>query len=376
LDKETPIARNPFEKLVSSLYFPVGVTLVVGLAYLIWRLWLGGWDPVNLANIGTRFLNADPQGTEGYDGQFAFFMALEPRPSEVAQYLDVPAYRYQRILYPIVARILGLGKADFIAWTLPLLNLFIHCAAVYLLSRHLRDIDVPVRYSLIYGLWAGVVAGIGNDLFEPLAYGLVVAAYFARSKGKHWLGYGFLALAILSKEVVILFWLGMLVPDLLDRNRKKKLLAALMPAVTLALWQAWLWLSFGEPGIGSGGAMATSFELIPFMGFLRIESISMAALGLYAIIFGPTLIFPTIYFILAALRALKGSLLDRTAWPLLFNGLLIAFLPFSTFREPLGILRLGSGLVLSVVYFSARHKHHRALNFALFWGIFLVMILR
>ncbi len=31
---------------------------------------------------------------------------------------DVPAYRYQRIVYPMAARVLALGNADLVPWTL------------------------------------------------------------------------------------------------------------------------------------------------------------------------------------------------------------------------------------------------------------------
>jgi hypothetical protein len=45
------------------------------------------------------------------------------------------------------------------------------------------------------------------------------------------------------------------------RTRRRRLSIVIGLAAFL-VWQAWLWRTFGEPGIGSGGAMSTGFELI------------------------------------------------------------------------------------------------------------------
>jgi hypothetical protein len=45
---------------------------------------------------------------------------------------DVPAYRYQRILYPVAARALALGNADLVPWTLIIVNVIALMAGVWL----------------------------------------------------------------------------------------------------------------------------------------------------------------------------------------------------------------------------------------------------
>jgi hypothetical protein len=87
---------------------PTLIVVVVCLIYVSGVLISSGGDPLAFALLGTRFSEGDPQGTEGYDGQFAYQIAL--RPLSAAPYLDVPAYRYQRILYPMLARLLALGR--------------------------------------------------------------------------------------------------------------------------------------------------------------------------------------------------------------------------------------------------------------------------
>ena len=74
------------------------ITFLAALAFGLWRLSLAGWDPVGLAQVGTQYSQGDSEGTQGYDGQFAYYIALSPDPEDVAPKLDVPGYRYQRIL--------------------------------------------------------------------------------------------------------------------------------------------------------------------------------------------------------------------------------------------------------------------------------------
>ena len=52
-----------------NVRFVVLIALLVSLGFGLYRLWQADWDPVGLAQLGTRFSEGDPEGTEGYDGQ-------------------------------------------------------------------------------------------------------------------------------------------------------------------------------------------------------------------------------------------------------------------------------------------------------------------
>ncbi len=80
--------------------WPLVLGLAVALFYTVWRLSLVSWNAAGLAQIGTQYSEGVASGSEGYDGQFAYYIALIPDPNVVDVYLDVPAYRYQRILLP------------------------------------------------------------------------------------------------------------------------------------------------------------------------------------------------------------------------------------------------------------------------------------
>ncbi len=111
------------------------------------------------------------------------------------------------------------------------------------------------------------------------------------------------------------------------------------------------------------------------MGLLRIGFVSLPVLVLFVVIFGPTIVIPTIWGIWRSIRALLLERVNAEAWALLLNGVAIVFLPFSTFREPLGLLRFSAGLVLAVLLFAVHHKLRRPLNFSLFWIPLLAVLL-
>jgi hypothetical protein len=362
------------KKKLASLW-PVLIVLIVSIGYLVFRLEKYDWDPIGLAEVGTKFNEANHEGSEGYDGQFAYYVAVEPDPRVVESKLDVPAYRYQRILYPLLARTLAVGNLDWIPWTLILVNLLSLLFATYLLTRYLIAIDISERYALIFGLWVGVVLGVGANLYEPLAFALVISAWYARLFQRSRLGYLFLTLALLTKEVMIAFWVAALISDIFEKRARLEWVTALAPGIVFLLWQVWLWGTFGSPGFASGGAMATSFEMFPYFGFIRIGEVSLTILLFFAILFGPTIILPSLWGTISSIRKLLKGERSADVWVLLMNCLLIVFLPFSTFREPSGLIRVATGMVLAILLYGAHNRMQRVLNYGMFWIPLIVVII-
>jgi hypothetical protein len=142
-----------------------------------------------------------------------------------------------------------------------------------------------------------------------------------------------------------------------------------------AAWQIALWRIFGQPGIGSGGDLSTPFEWIPFLGFLRIGFVEPLVLGLFAVIFGPTIIFPSVWGIITSARDVARRVWTPDVWALLLNAGSIPFLPFSTFREPLGIVRVASGLILATVLYCSARGLRRPLAYSLAWCALLAILL-
>jgi len=160
---------------------PWHVALLICLAYVLLTLARYNFDPKYFALIGTQYDPGLSEGRPGYDGQFAYQIARDPLNGWAK--IDVPAYRYQRIVYPIVARLLALGHADLVPWTLIVVNIMALTAGVWLTEEVLRHFGVSRWYALIYGLSAGTLMSVRLNLTEPLAYALAQAGVLLALKG-------------------------------------------------------------------------------------------------------------------------------------------------------------------------------------------------
>jgi hypothetical protein len=356
-------------------FWPVVVSLLVTGAYIGLRLVLNDFDPLALAEIGSRYAQMDPTGEPGYDGQFSYYVARDPDPKTVEPFLDVPAYRYQRILYPLLAHTLAFGRQEILPWALIGVNWIAHALATLGVCWILYQRGYQAYYGLIYGVWVGLVAAVGLDLHEPLAYALVVGAWVMKEKQHHHLFALCLVLSLFAKETTLLFWAAGVVATLHDRTQRNTNAILLIGGVMYAAWQGWLWWMFGSFGLGSGGDMATGFEWVPFMGLLRIGFVNWKVFGIYLLVFGPTIVLPSIWGLIESWKNRSQILGDWAFSSLLLHALVIVFLPFSTFREPMGIVRIATGLVLSVLMVAQARNNRRVLNYGFFWIPMLVILI-
>lgn len=353
--------------------WPALIALVVSGLYTGWRLAKADWDALALAELPDP-ASASIGKPSGYDGQFAYYIALDPSPESVTSRLDVPSYRYQRILYPLLARLAALGEPSAIPWTLLAVNLVAQFLGTWAVAETLIGYGVWPGYALGYGLWIGLVVGVGTDLTEPCAYALAAAGWLACQRNKNVIGPALLGLGLFAKETIVLFWAAGLAADALIGAPRRRIVSTVVGGVAFAAWQVWLWRVFGTPGVGSGGALATPFEWIPFMGLWRIGAVSIPVLLIFVLIFGPSIVLPTVWGILASVRTARSGALGPEVWSLLLNAAVIPFLPFSTFREPLAIVRVSTGLVLATLLFAGRYNSKRPLNYSLFWSGLLVIL--
>ena len=141
---------------------PWHVVLAISLLYVLLTLARYNGDPKYFALIGTHDDRAR-RWASGYDGQFAYQIARDPANGWTKT--DAPAYRYQRIVYPLVARLLALGNADLVPWTLILINLGALVVGTWLteeiFAQHFR---MSRWYALAYGLSAGTLMSVRRSI--------------------------------------------------------------------------------------------------------------------------------------------------------------------------------------------------------------------
>lgn len=353
---------------------PWTVVLLLSLIYLSAIFVANDADPLAFVTLGECFsvcAGADgtdcAEGTEGYDGQFAYYIARDPANSPDC--LDAPAYRLQRILLPALGRALSLGYTPLIPWVFVGVNLLALVVSTALLEVLLRQARVSRWYALTYGLFPGVFMAVRLSTTEALAYGLVVGALWLTTR-ERWMGAAILlALAALAKETTLLCAAGVVLFLLRGRRwRRAALLMAIVAAPFLA-WQIALLAWLGTPGIGSGGALATPFEIIPYRGVWRIATeggwLVFLVLGVLLVL--PAAVLPSLWGLWRAARDWQSRQCDLPACLLLANAAIMPFVPFSTYREFLGLLRFMPGLVLAVVWYAAVHRRRRALLYSTLW---------
>jgi hypothetical protein len=259
---------------------------------------------------------------------------------------------------------------------LALLGILSQTVGTWLVAKLLAGWGISPWYALVYGLFAGFLLAVRLDLPEPLAYALIAGALLAGER-RHTISSSLLyGLALFAKEVTLVFLLAAALDHLAHRRWRDLAGLLLIGLLPYLLFQGWLWIVFGEPGLGSGGAMATPFEIIPFMGLWRIGSYSLVYLAAMILVFGPAAILPSIWGAWASLKKIVLGEINVVVLALLTNAMLVASLPFSTFRETGGVLRILCGLVLAVLLFAARYHQNRVLKYSWLWLVLNVFLLK
>ena len=341
----------------------------------------GQGEPLILMTIGTNYnpdLAEHAYSEEGYDGQFTYYIADDPQTA--SQYIDVPAYRFQRILLPLSGRLFGMGQKSLIPLALLAVNLTALAGGTYLLEQLLKSYNVSRWFAIGYGLSLGVFGSARLITTETLAYALVLLAIWLYQHDR-WLWSAIIfALSAFAKEVTLIFVAGYVFYLFTQKQWRQAIMFGLIAGIPFAIWQLILLNMFGSFGIGSGGDLATGFEIIPFMGFFRI--LTEGNISIFAIL-APFIvafvIVPTLWGLKQCWNDYQKNDKDERwslfTWLLFFNSIIMLFVPFSTYREPLGILRFIVGLQISVILYSARYRKKRALMNSTIWFVTTLFVI-
>jgi hypothetical protein len=346
------------------------VVTLLCILYSVLVILRSNGDPLALVTIGTRFSQGLSNGSEGYDGQFVYYIARDP--NTAAPYLDVPAYRFQRILLPVLGRALALGQTVLLPWSILLINLITLAVGTWLLEQLLIQHQVSHWYALTYGLTVGVFASVRLSLPEPLAYALVLGGITLANRERWAWSAVLFALAALAKETTLFFAAGYVLYLLAGQHWRVAVLFGAIALLPFIIWQFILRANLGAFGIGSGGALATKFEIIPFAGVIRIltDTPPQSRLGLlvvFGVILTPFVIVPTLWALWRCWIDVRKKTWTVHTWLMFANAAIMPFVPFSTYREPLGILRFIVGLQIAIILYVAEDHRSRALRNTTIW---------
>jgi hypothetical protein len=180
-------------------------------------------------------------------------------------HLDPPAYRQQRILYPLLTHIASLGRLSAIPWALLAVNLIAICLLGYLGGIYARLLGRSALWGMVLPLHVGFVTSLSRDLSEIVECTLVIAGFLAYRRQRFWATGILLSLAVLTKEPALLAAAGIGLADLIVNRRVARgtWIAAGLPLLVYVVWHLWLIVYWGADSFNIG----TSNQGWPFSGY-------------------------------------------------------------------------------------------------------------
>lgn len=214
----------------------------------------------------------------GYDGQFFFFLAYRPSfiftcprgPALCST--NEPAFRWQRVLYPLTARALALGHPDLLGGALLAVNFLAILVTVALVAQMAVEAGASRWLGACAGLYTGEVLGFLRDLADPFSVmWLVIAVYLFRKQAWRW-GALSLAAALLTREALALVVPVLLVPLLFQRRWLVLIESALLAFGPFVAWQAVLKHLYGRWPLIAADPQAAKLARFPFEGLLHVRN--------------------------------------------------------------------------------------------------------
>ena len=207
-------------------------------------------------------------GTAGYDGQFYYALALDPltdRRTEHGVTFDHPAYRQQRIVYPLLAWAISLGDAGRLPWALVVVNLVGLFAIGSLGALLALEVRRHALWGLLFALYPGFVITVTSDLTEIVAAVFVLAALLWLRRQQTLRAAGALSLAVLSRETTVLLAAASGVGALVGSwQRPRRWLPFLLPGIALIAWELFLAARWHATATAEGATAVSP----PLLGFL------------------------------------------------------------------------------------------------------------
>ena len=226
----------------------------------------------------------------GYDGQQFLSIALDPflQDLDTLASLDHPAYRYRRILYPLLSYFLGFGNSQIIPYVMVAINAIAILLIIWVTGLYFKSYSANVNQALfvlaIPGVWI-VLSLSTSDLLAGLFF--VSAFYFYQNNKPIYMSL-MVSLGCLTRETLLLLWISLVFSAMWQKKDSyfKYLGLALIPPLAWNIYVILLGLN-GAPGTGNFGSL--------------LFGIVQKILSLFTEKFSPKTIFEAYLFILLIL---------------------------------------------------------------------------
>jgi len=209
------------------------------------------------------------RGTPGYDGQFFYMACFDPWiRGDMHAYMDTPAYRYQRMLYPLLASWLAAGKPDFFPYTLVIVNVVFILVGTYYSIKLLGKMHLNPYWSFFYALNFGFLFCVFRDLATPVALGLLVGGFYFYESRHMMMSMVLFSLSILTRELMFIPIAGIVIYEGTVQRDWKKAGCLALSLVPFILWQGYIYDRIGSLPFG-GGKLNFGMPLVDVWNYLK-----------------------------------------------------------------------------------------------------------
>lgn len=258
-----------------AVAFPIAMVALYALIAGI-GIAKGRFDVSSLIVAGDRYVDRATVPTpiavrtqsSGYDGQFYFRLANQPLPRTVTGSgvtFDRPAYRSQRIGYPLIVFGLSLGRPALVPVMMVLANLL----GIFVMARSAVTLRAtfawPGWFAPAVMAWPGLTATLLHDTTEIVAAAWLMLAICAAAERRpaRFMASG--VMTLLTRETAaVVFACAALFGG---RPTVRRLAIGLFPVIAYAAWRLFLarwWNGIGGTGQSFNGDMGW-----PMLGFLQ-----------------------------------------------------------------------------------------------------------
>lgn len=371
---------------------PALLTAVLYGAFILLRLGFHDFNPTAFVAAGDRLCDLGRlpanfkvlKDSAGYDGQFYYRLALNPftaGPSSAGVQLDHPAYRHQRIAYPLLVWLFSVGKPEYVPAMMILINYFFLCGIAWLGGWYAKAFHVSVMWGMIIPLYPGFLLTLSRDLNEIVAVFFILASFVLLRKNKPVAAAALLSLGVFAKETALLVALGSALVycrDFFKHSSRKAVpwCFFLAPLFFYCLWQLLLFFYWGV--FPAAGGMQNLGP--PFVGIFRFISTLLPPASAAESLYLAELLFIGSGLVAAAL-AMRSSAADahiKISW--LLYSMLMVFLTQLIWCEDWAFARAYTecGILTAIIVLGAKSRLLPMLFLyeAVIWlGVFYVRIL-
>ena len=247
----------------NSPWLTMLITAVAYLMFIVVRLGMHSGDASVFVVAGDRFVDAGqaPAGlairpdSDGYDGQFYYRLALDPFTTRAVDFgisLSIPVWRQQRIVYPLLARMLALGQVGAIPAALIGVNFLALCGIGWLGGAFAQALNRHALWGLVLPMYPGFLFALARDTAEILEVSLTLVGMLCVMRQRAWWAALFFTLAVLTKETALLVVVGVFAAYALGQRKTIALQTFMIPAIVLAVWHRYLFSQWGQWPVANG----------------------------------------------------------------------------------------------------------------------------